>query len=210
MTVTASTAAASSTLSGRSSRGPRSGLHPGAHGRHRPAVRRGRLGLAHAAGSVSADVTVPAISCAGNTAALSGQALGIRFWGSSLSASSATALADFAGVDVECRGASSVYAPSFTISDVNTGSTNTHDAKLTVTPGDLLQLTISDGASGATLSITDLSTPSQAPATTSGPSLAPDAGWQVGAFPIPGVAGPYATVPTASPTSPQAAPASAC
>ncbi len=38
------------------------------------------------------------------------------------------------------------------------------DAKLTVTPGDLLQLSISDGASGASLSITDLSTPGQAPA----------------------------------------------
>ena len=97
---------------------------------------------------------------------------------------------------MECRGTSAIYRPSFTVSDVGTGSTGSQDAELTVTPGDLLQLSISDSSTGASLSITDLSTPAQAPATISGPSLAPDAGWQVGAFPIPGVTGPYATVPT--------------
>jgi PKD repeat protein len=197
VSVTASTSAASSTLSRQIVVSPAAVSTPGPTVATAPLSGVAAWGSHTAAGSVSADLTVPAISCAGNTTALSGQALGIRFWGSRLSATSATALADFAGVDVECRGASSLYEPSFTISDVNTGSTNSQDAKLTVSPGDLLQLSISDSPTGASLSITDLSTPNQAPATISGPSLAPDAGWQVGAFPIPGVAGPYATVPTA-------------
>ena len=197
VSVTASTAAASSTLRRQIVVGPAAGSPPGPTVATAPLSGVAAWGSHTAAGSVSADLTVPAISCTPNTTALSGQALGIRFWGSRLSATSATPLADFAGVDVECRGASSAYEPSFTVSDVSSGSTSSHGAKLTVTPGDLLQLSISDSATRASLSITDLSTPGQAPATTSGPSLAPDAGWQVGAFPIPGVTGPYATVPTA-------------
>ncbi len=153
-------------------------------------------GSSTAAGSVTAELTVPAISCAGNTAALTGQALGIRLWGSELTATTATALADLAGVNVECSHATAIYQPTFTVSDVGNGTTSFQSAKLTVTAGDLLRLSISDGATQTSLSITDLSTPAQAPAVVTGPSLAPDAGWQVGAFPISGVGGPYATVPT--------------
>lgn len=146
--------------------------------------------------SVSADMTVPALSCAGNSRAHVGQELGLRLWGSRLTATTARVLADFAGVSVECKYASAIYRPSFTVANVRGNTSSSRKAKLNVTPGDLLQLSITDSSAHATLSITDLSTPTQAPAVITGPSLAPDAGWQVGAFPTPGLRGPYATVPT--------------
>ncbi|MDE3131105.1 MAG: PKD domain-containing protein [Acidobacteriota bacterium] len=146
--------------------------------------------------TISADMTVPALSCGGNGRVRVGQQLGIRLWGSRVTASSARVLADFAGVDVECRYAGAFYRPSFTVADVGNGTSAKRRAKLSVAPGDLLQLAITDSSSRARLSIADLSTPGQRPAVVTGPSLATGAGWQVGAFPIPGVPGPYATLPT--------------
>ena len=202
VTVTASTRAASSTLTRPASSTLTRQINVSTPHATLPAAAKARLSDAASWGSrtgrrsASAVLTVPALSCAGNTAHRAGQALGVRLWGSHATAKHATALADFAGVKVECRGDSARYRPSFTVANVRTGTSAIRNAKLRVTPGDLLRLSVTRRSGKTLLSITDLSTPNEAPAVVSGPSLAPYAGWQVGAFPIAGVTGPFPTLPS--------------
>ncbi len=203
VTVTASTRAASSTLTHSASSTLTGQINVSSPEAIPPAAATAPLSDAASWGSraqarsVSADLTVPALSCAGSTAHLTGQALGVRLWGSHAHASKGIALADFAGVRVECKGDSATYRPSFTLADVGTDTTTTRNARLHVTAGDLVALSVTAGAKHTSLTITDLSTPHQAPATVTGPSLDGLAGWQVGAFPISGVDGPFPTLPTA-------------
>ena len=200
VTVTASTRAASSTLTRPAS----STLTQQINVTPSKVVAAAKAQLANAASwgsraanqSASAELTVPALSCAGNTTHLTGQALGVRLWGSHATVTRATALADFAGVKVECIGKSARYRPSFTVANVRTDTSATRNAKLRVAPGDLLQLSVTGKSGHTSLSITDLSTPNQTPAVVSGPSLAAYVGWQVGAFPIAGVTGPFPTLPS--------------
>jgi hypothetical protein len=136
---------------------------------------------------------VPALSCPSGHGT-SGQELGVELWGGASGA--AAPLADFAGVDVTCDGGSPSYRPAFTIANVPGGSTIAQTPSLSIAPGDLLRVQISDAAAGEQLTITDLSQPSERAASTSGPSLVTRTGWQAGAFPIPGVDGPVQTLAT--------------
>lgn len=144
------------------------------------------------AGSVGAEFTVPALVCSGKSAG--GQELGAQVRGRA--SGSSTTLTDFAGVDVRCAHGHASYAATFTIGNLDGGFTTVKPAALTVAPGDLLSAQIARGSSGERLKLTDLSQPGEKAAATDGRAFATRTGWQVGAFPIPGVKGPVQTLAT--------------
>lgn len=150
-------------------------------------------GSGSAARSVAADLTVPALVCPSSGAAR-GQELGVELSGGLNR--SATGSADFAGVEVLCRGGTASYRPSFTVVTVGSGKARTETASRAVSPGDLLSLKIAGTARGESLTVTDLSQPSERSVSLTGALLVTHTGWQVGAFPIAGVSGPVQTLAT--------------
>ena len=101
-----------------------------------------------------------------------GQALGVRLWGSHATVSHATALADFAGVKVECTGKlSEVPAELHGRRRQNRHQCDTEREVERRTPATWLQLSVTGRSGHTSLSITDLSNPSEAPAMVTGPSL---------------------------------------
>ena len=151
------------------------------------------------ANSIAATLTVPALSCT-NTPTATGESLGVELLGSTGSPA-----VDFAGITAQCDSPRSVYqesqpaatyAAEFTVPSGPSGTPYTTTPSLTVSPGDLLRLSITSTATGTTLTITDLTTPGQPVVTTTGPALGTLAGWQIGAFAIPADSGAAPTAPT--------------
>ncbi len=141
---------------------------------------------------VAAEFTVPALVC--STRATAGQELGVELRGEV--SGKPTPLIDFAGVDVKCSSHRASYRPTFTIANVGGDSTMTRPASLRVAPGDLVSVQISHTSTRERLTLTDLSAPTESSASASARLFATHSGWQVGAFPIPGVRGPVQTLAT--------------
>jgi 6-phosphogluconolactonase (cycloisomerase 2 family) len=136
------------------------------------------------ASSLSATVTVPAISCSSNSSStVTGQQEGARLIGSVSSGEHTSFPYEAVEVLTYCNGKKAVYAPAFVVNDVSNDTETYEPAGVSVSPGDPLDISLSASMSGATLRLTDVNT--GAGKTVTGPAFQAVNGFDIGVGAIP-------------------------
>jgi hypothetical protein len=111
------------------------------------------------ASDASAEVTVPAVSCAAiHAGSYSGQQAAVALLAGAPAATATVYPAESVELLTYCSGSTPVYAPEFVVYDVSNGTLVFHPASLAVSPGDQVSLNVSATPAGATLEISDLDT----------------------------------------------------